>query len=264
MTDQQYAPPPPPPGYHYGPPPQKKGLGIAAMVVGIVAISISWIPLLGLLSFILGPVAVVLGIIAFLKRWGRGQAITGIITGALGTVIVFIGFMTFGYLVDDFDRAMGEAEQGSEEDSETESREDIEAEAEDAAEEAGEDATDAEDIQEEASPEDDEAAADDAGEWTEVVSVSGVGDQRTEVFTIEGDARITYEFNASGEDADWAMATVYLVPEGESLAEEGGFPELMLDGADSGETLLYQTGNYYLDVSALDYDDWTVTIEEQW
>lgn len=263
MTDQQYAPPPPPPEYNYGPPPQKKGLGIAAMVLGIVAIVLSFIPLIGMLSFILGPLAVVLGIIAFVKRWGRGQAITGIITGALGTVIVFIGFMLFGAIVTDFDEAMSEAEEQLDDDSETESREDLEAEAEEAAEEADEDATEADEIQEEAAPEEEEAAADEAAEWTEVVSVSGTGDQRTEVFTIEGDARITYEFNASGEDAEWAMATVYLVAEGDSLAEDGGLPEVMIDGADSGENLLYQTGDYYLDISALDYDDWTVTIEEQ-
>lgn len=105
MTDQQYAPPPP--EYHYGPPPQKKGLGIAAMVLGIVAIVLSFIPVVGMLSFILGPLAVVLGIVAFVKQWGRGQAITGIITGALGTVIVFIGFMLFGAMMADFEEAMG-------------------------------------------------------------------------------------------------------------------------------------------------------------
>lgn len=99
----------PPPGYQgwqqYQEPPRPKGLGIAAMVVGIVALVLSFIPLLGLISFLLGPIALVLGIIAVIKGSGRPQAITGIITGALGFVVVLIGTLLFGAAVTSLDEA---------------------------------------------------------------------------------------------------------------------------------------------------------------
>lgn len=218
MTDQQYAPPPP--GYHYGPPPQKKGLGVAAMVVGIVAISISWIPLLGLLSFILGPVAVVLGIIAFLKRWGRGQAITGIITGALGTVIVFIGFMMFGYLVDDFDRAMSEARDGAQ-DSEEERDEEVDAD----------DAASAEDSSGESpepAPQPEEGSGDDVTPMGEPVPVTDWW-SGTEVGTITVDS-ITADFQCPQGGDVWepesgAFIALDMTVEASSDAEESIYIE---------------------------------------
>ncbi len=64
-----------------------KGLGIAGMVVGIVALTFCWIPFFGLIC---GIVAVVLSIIYLVKK-GTTKAfpIVGIITGALGLIISF-------------------------------------------------------------------------------------------------------------------------------------------------------------------------------
>lgn len=57
-----------------------KGLAIASLVLGIIAF------LTGLiyLGAVLGILAVIFGILALKKRQGRGMAIAGIITGALG------------------------------------------------------------------------------------------------------------------------------------------------------------------------------------
>lgn len=109
----------------------RNGLGIAAMVIGIVAIVLSFIPVVGFLSFILGPVAVILGIVALIKKRGKGQAITGIITGALGFVIVTIGTLLFGAAVGSFDEEM-QNQEGAEETTE---------ETPDAAGEEGDEAT---------------------------------------------------------------------------------------------------------------------------
>lgn len=78
------------------------GIAIAAMVIGIVAILISWIPILGALA---GILALVLGFIGrgkFKKTpavGGSGPAITGIVTGILATLIsvaVTIALFAFG------------------------------------------------------------------------------------------------------------------------------------------------------------------------
>lgn len=78
-------------------------MGIAAMVLGIVAVVLAFVPIIAIVSFILGPLAVILGVIALVKHRGRGQAITGIITGAGGLLIAIIGFALFGALVSSVD-----------------------------------------------------------------------------------------------------------------------------------------------------------------
>jgi hypothetical protein len=57
------------------------GLAIAALVVGIVAAISGWIPFWGL---IVGGAAVVLGILGLRKANGKGMAIAGLVTGAIG------------------------------------------------------------------------------------------------------------------------------------------------------------------------------------
>jgi hypothetical protein len=224
-----------------------KGMAIAAMVLGIVGLVLAFIPVVGVVSFVLGPLAVILGIIAFVKRRGRGQAIAGIVTGAIAFVVAIVGLVLTGALFSAIDEEM-------------QNLEDIEGDIEDAAEEAGETDADVEEIEEEVT-EEEQPAEETSGEWIEVATLSGTGDQRGEVFTIEGDARITYEFNAA--DEDFAIGAVYVVQEGDTLEDQGGIPEMMPDGTEAGETMFYRTGNFYFDVTAANYDSWTVTIEEQ-
>jgi len=69
------------------------GLALAAMITGIVGLILSFIPLIGFLSWIICPIAAVLGFIALGKSTGKGMAITGIVTGILG-VLVCIAWIT--------------------------------------------------------------------------------------------------------------------------------------------------------------------------
>ncbi len=235
------------PGQQPPVPTQKSGMALAAMVIGIVAIVLSFIPILGVVSFLLGPLAVIFGIVALVKKRGKGQAITGIITGAVSFIVIMLGTLLFGAAVLSIDEEMQRQDQ-------------LEEEIEEDAEAAGEEDAEIDEIEEEVA--EDEAPADDStGEWVEVESLSGTGDQRGEVFTIDNDARISYEFSA--DDEDFSMGVIYLMKEGDSLDEDGGIPEVMIDGSDSGETMAYQTGEVYLDVGATGYGSWTVTVEEQ-
>ncbi|MDG4861778.1 DUF4190 domain-containing protein [Streptomyces sp. T-3] len=98
------APPPPPPGYGGwapGPyaPQAHNGLGIAAMVCGIVGLVTGIIPILFWLGGILGVVALILGFIGKANaRKGEatnpGMALTGIILGSLA-VVAAIAWVVF-------------------------------------------------------------------------------------------------------------------------------------------------------------------------
>lgn len=72
-------------------PPQANGLATAGLVVGIVAAVLSFIPVLGTVSWVLAPIALVLSLVGLLKsakaRNGRGKSIAGIV---LGVVALFM------------------------------------------------------------------------------------------------------------------------------------------------------------------------------
>lgn len=111
----------PPPGYgQLGGPqvPQKNGLGIAALVLGILSL-VSWFLFIGGLF---GLIAIILGVIALgrVKRGeanNKGMAIAGIVTGAIGlllTILVVVGVATlfnsgeFGNLTECVNNAGGD------------------------------------------------------------------------------------------------------------------------------------------------------------
>jgi hypothetical protein len=95
--DLPQAPPPPPPAGYPAPPPMpyaaqtpppaspRNGMGIAALILAIIALLICWIPFVGFLGLLLGVVAVILGVI------GRGRAKRGEATNggvALGGLVL--------------------------------------------------------------------------------------------------------------------------------------------------------------------------------
>ncbi|MGO4384656.1 TM2 domain-containing protein [Specibacter sp. RAF43] len=102
-----------------------------------------------------------------------------------------------------------------------------------------------------------------AATWTEVTSLSGTANTAGQVFELTGaEARMTYEFKAA--NADFAIASVYLEPEGKDIATEGAMPVVMITKPDSATTALHKkAGKYFLDVRAANIDSWTVKIEEK-
>ena len=90
MTDDPYyAAPPPPPGQPYQTQRAGAGLAIAALVLGILALLLSWTILGGV---VLGLMAIILGWVASRRAArglasGRGMAITGIVLGVVGLLI---------------------------------------------------------------------------------------------------------------------------------------------------------------------------------
>jgi hypothetical protein len=84
MSEYQAAPTTAPPS----PEKRSNGLGLASLIVGIVAIVGSAIPIVNFVSIFLGIVALVLGVIGLvLKGRRRGLAIAGTILGLLALII---------------------------------------------------------------------------------------------------------------------------------------------------------------------------------
>ena len=61
--------------------PKKSGFGTCGLVLGIVGISLSFIPILNNASFFLGVLAIVFGIISLVKKASKGKAIAALILG---------------------------------------------------------------------------------------------------------------------------------------------------------------------------------------
>ncbi|MBC7943260.1 DUF4190 and DUF4352 domain-containing protein [Candidatus Saccharibacteria bacterium] len=93
-------------------PQTSNGLAIAAMVIGIVAFLLGWVPFLG---FALGVTAIVLGIVGLKKSTGKGMSIAGLVTGGLAVLLnlVFVAiFLTslalFGGVASQAGQALNE------------------------------------------------------------------------------------------------------------------------------------------------------------
>lgn len=75
--------------------PDHNSLGKAAFIIGLIGLVLSFVPLIGFVSWLLSPLAILLGLIA-LRRAPRSLAITGIITGLIGLAICFAWAKTAG------------------------------------------------------------------------------------------------------------------------------------------------------------------------
>lgn len=65
--------------------PESKGMAITALVLGIVALILCWIPFVGIVGLVLGIVAIIMGIVGL--KQSKGLAITGIVLGSLAILI---------------------------------------------------------------------------------------------------------------------------------------------------------------------------------
>lgn len=92
MTETQTSTPPVPPfsGSHGAPPapPARSGLALSALIVGIAAVPLAFVPLLGGL---LAITAIVLGIVALAtKKPPKSFGVTGLVLGAVGLVLTIV------------------------------------------------------------------------------------------------------------------------------------------------------------------------------
>ena len=63
------------------------GMAKASLVLGIVAMSTCFLPIVNNASFVMGVLAAIFGIIALVKKQKKGKAIAGLVLGVLATII---------------------------------------------------------------------------------------------------------------------------------------------------------------------------------
>ncbi len=73
-------------------PPKKKGLAIAALIVGIVAFLTGLFPVVGI---VLGIAAIVLGTITLVNKQSKGLGITAIVLGSIAAIVSLIMTISF-------------------------------------------------------------------------------------------------------------------------------------------------------------------------
>lgn len=228
------------------------GLGIAALVVGIAALVLSWFPFLGL---VLGIVALVLGIVGLrkasrLQARNEGQAIAGVVMGSIATLIGMAVAVAIPLVSsNDSEDLLAIPEPTTSPDLTINIP-------------VGPTTTGAPAATvpptttlEPTTTAPPTTAA--GPQWVEVASLSGRTEKRGPVFVLEGDeTRLRYT-------SDGFVFVVYVVEEGDSLERSGGFPEVScFDGPCSDVTFLAKgPGRYYLDVTASG-GGWAVKIEE--
>lgn len=78
--------------------PQDTAMAVASLLLGIFAICTVWIPIVGLIAWILAPLGLIFGILALNRPTGsgRGVAIAGIVCSVIGLLgcigwVVLIG-----------------------------------------------------------------------------------------------------------------------------------------------------------------------------
>lgn len=75
-------------------PAPRNGAGTAALVLGILAVVLAWIPFLGFASYALALVGLILGVLG-LRRLPRGSAIAGTALSAVGLVSVILATVVY-------------------------------------------------------------------------------------------------------------------------------------------------------------------------
>jgi hypothetical protein len=94
------------------PPPEKKGLAIAALVLGILAIPPSFIPIISLLSWPLAVLALIFGIIALVGASKRGTSkglpIAGLVLGAVAVLACGLTTFVLASAVNEVDKAVSD------------------------------------------------------------------------------------------------------------------------------------------------------------
>lgn len=68
--------------------PDHNSLGKAAFIVGLIGLVLSFVPIIGFVSWLLAPLAILFGLIA-LRRPPRSFAVAGLVTGAIALFICF-------------------------------------------------------------------------------------------------------------------------------------------------------------------------------
>ena len=93
-----------------------KGLGIAALVVGIVALALCWVPIVNNIAAVLGFIALVLGVISLVvaskRRGSKGLGIASSIIAIVAIILVFATQAAYVKAIDEVANDIADASDG--------------------------------------------------------------------------------------------------------------------------------------------------------
>jgi hypothetical protein len=72
----------------------RTGMATTGMVLGIIAVTMSFIPIIGMVAWVLAPLAIIFGALG-LASSKRGQAIAGLATGGVGLAVCMLWALVF-------------------------------------------------------------------------------------------------------------------------------------------------------------------------
>ena len=83
-------------------------------------------------------------------------------------------------------------------------------------------------------------------EWQKILDFTANANKQSATFNLEGgQQKVVYKTTGG----DMSICSIYVMDEGTSLTENGGFPVVMIDGSKSDETMMRKNaGDYYLDL----------------
>ena len=85
---------------YYAPPAgSDTGIGVVSLVLGIVGLICSFIPVIGLISWLLAPGALITGVMGLKNPATKGMAIGGLVTGGLALLVCLIWAVLIGVLI---------------------------------------------------------------------------------------------------------------------------------------------------------------------
>ncbi len=89
-------------------------------------------------------------------------------------------------------------------------------------------------------------------EWVKVTELTAGSNKQSETFTLEGGQQ-KIKYTVTG--GQFSVCSVYVVDEGSSLTEDGGFPVVMINEAKTDETMMRKgSGDYYFDLQVANAD----------
>ncbi len=102
-----------PPIPQYEQPKKGAGLAIASMVLGIIALLLSWVPIINNVAAVLAVIGLGLGIPALLRsrrgtHGGKGLAITGLVTSVVAIALVIATQAFYTAVIDEVERSLDE------------------------------------------------------------------------------------------------------------------------------------------------------------
>jgi hypothetical protein len=95
-----------------------KGLGIAGLIIGIIALLISFIPLFGIIAVYVGGLALILSIIGLIlavqKKASKGLIIAALIISALSVGIAYWQYSRIAGALDDVQEQLDDMQESME------------------------------------------------------------------------------------------------------------------------------------------------------